>query len=431
MTGDPVLYVHPTPAGGGRDVDLPCGLLAILAGLPARGVFEDELTDAQLRAAAVVLVDVHWYSSLAPAVRLARRARSVHPAVVVAAGGYTASVLARELVAGSEVDAVVRGDAEEALPQLIDAVRAGRPLAGLSNVTTSSAHEPLTSRISPEGFASFTGRDLDWFPSLKALARRYQRNDRPTLVFPWVPVMRGCDVDCDGCCGSPGMQRAICGRAPVRRSPSSVVAELRHWEATSWVRRVYLVGDLDSPGGRDPFAEILASPFGLALYYEFFDPPEPAALETIAGAFAQLSCTFSTVANHGQFHRPADPAALDRALVRGRALGVDVTLLVNPDMEHVSPGYAAEILALHRAHRPHLLDIREWRLDIPLPSDDPAHRARRYDHFLALSARGTVSERLRRRVRYRAFGSARATATIRRATTAHALWCLRRAGQNA
>ena len=59
----PLLYIKPTRAGSGRNLDLQRGLLAILSGQPVRGLFDDELDDLLLRGARVLLIDVPWFST--------------------------------------------------------------------------------------------------------------------------------------------------------------------------------------------------------------------------------------------------------------------------------------------------------------------------------------------------------------------------------
>ncbi|HEX9050808.1 MAG TPA: cobalamin-dependent protein, partial [Anaeromyxobacter sp.] len=121
----PLLYVH--PRGHLNDLVVPAGAVSAMnaAPFPKLGRYAFEVTDAELRAARVVAMDLHWALGLAGLEPLLARVRAVNPAARVVVGGITASHYPRELVEALGVDHVVQGDAEAAFPALVAALLDG------------------------------------------------------------------------------------------------------------------------------------------------------------------------------------------------------------------------------------------------------------------------------------------------------------------
>ncbi|MBW2262672.1 MAG: cobalamin-dependent protein [Deltaproteobacteria bacterium] len=88
-----------------------------LAAERSAGIRRDLARD--LKPVRLLGISVHWFYQLPPALALARRARSIGYDGFIVLGGFTASLMARELVERhAEIDGVVRGDAETLLPAL-------------------------------------------------------------------------------------------------------------------------------------------------------------------------------------------------------------------------------------------------------------------------------------------------------------------------
>jgi len=422
----PVLYVHGRTCGPGRDVIMPSGLLTLLSACrhPVLGVFENELSDPLIVRSRVVLVDCHWYMHLASVLRIAEWVRRVNPSARVVVGGYTATVFARELVEAAPIDVVVRGDADPVLPQLLDALLEGAPYDHLANLTTPRVHNPLSAFVTPDGFAMVGATWPDWFPSLAAILKRYQRTGYPNYTYPFVQVSRGCLYACEQCAGSPTMQRALCGRAMVQRSAEHVRAEFRAWEEQPKVRLVHILGDLDSHEVKAQSEAILAERYDIDLYYEFFNVPEPELLERFRRAFRTLYCCVAMSVDHGEGTRLAEPRRLERFLECGNDLGVRVTLFVNHRVAREHRGYLRDVLSLLGRHRFSVIDIAEWDLDPPVPDEDAVRRAAAFRRFLDRSRRDSPADRLRGGLLHHAVGSKNATWVARRIGSLMAIACL-------
>ena len=101
----PVVYVHPRSGMIFEEI-LPLSLPDLVRRVPypVLGRFEADVRPEELRAAEVVLMDVHWYSSLPSALALSRRVRTISPRARIVAGGLTASLFPRQLLRRSEID---------------------------------------------------------------------------------------------------------------------------------------------------------------------------------------------------------------------------------------------------------------------------------------------------------------------------------------
>ncbi|HNW92401.1 MAG TPA: radical SAM protein, partial [bacterium] len=134
---------------------------------------------------------------------LARALKRLRPETIIAAGGPHAAALAGQLLARCpELDYIVRGEGEAALPALLAAVAGGqRPARGIIDAT----------RLC----------DLDRLPLAASFAGTMIGIDAPRQ-FGVLIGSRGCPEQCSYCC-SPGFWH----RQVRYRSPESLIAELR------------------------------------------------------------------------------------------------------------------------------------------------------------------------------------------------------------
>jgi len=200
--------------------------------------------DAHIRrlSAPVFGIDLHWLPHVQGALALAERVKALHPDSRILMGGLSASYYHEELVRYPFVDFVIRGDStEEPVRQLLQALREGRPLDKVENLTWK--RDGRTATVNP---LTFVPADLDYVdvPAYGYLMRsmfKYHslRNLVPHLEWLRYPITllltaRGCTQDCAVCGGSRSAYRHICNRpAPAYRSPEKLVEDVRTIETFS------------------------------------------------------------------------------------------------------------------------------------------------------------------------------------------------------
>jgi B12-binding domain/radical SAM domain protein len=186
-------------------------------------------------------IDLHWLPHVQGALSLAELVKQLHPASRIVVGGLSASYYHEELIRHPAVDFVMRGDStEEPMRQLLQALREGRSLREVENLTWKQDDEVVVNPL------TFVPADLDAVevPAYGYLLRsvfKYHdwRNLVPFLEWLRYPITlllsaRGCAEDCAICGGSQSAYERICARsAPAYRSPEKLVADIETIERFS------------------------------------------------------------------------------------------------------------------------------------------------------------------------------------------------------
>src|SRR5690349_5483809 len=129
----------------------PLGLELVAAAARAAG-HEVRLIDLQIESHAallglvriwrpdVVAVSCNYLANVAEVVDLAKAIKAALPHTVICVGGHSASFVAKALIEHGEgaIDCVLKGEGEAGLPPLLEAIAAGRDLAGSSGVVTAA-----------------------------------------------------------------------------------------------------------------------------------------------------------------------------------------------------------------------------------------------------------------------------------------------------
>jgi radical SAM superfamily enzyme YgiQ (UPF0313 family) len=149
-----------------------------------------------------------------------RRIRARHPGTPIVWGGYFPSIYTDATLNAAYVDFVVRGQGEEALLELLDALRGARAfdsIRGLSYKGASGEH-----RHNPE--RPMKGpNDFPWYPYHRVPAEQYIRPSffgRRTAAHH---ASIGCPYQCSFCGVTP-----MYGRTEKMESPERTEAILRH-----------------------------------------------------------------------------------------------------------------------------------------------------------------------------------------------------------
>ncbi|HEY6348181.1 MAG TPA: radical SAM protein [Candidatus Angelobacter sp.] len=169
-------------------------------------------------------------SSYPLSIRLAGELKRLHPESVVALGGPQASVVdVSTMRAYPFVDVVVRGEAEQSLPQLLDAMTTCRSLDAVPGVTFRRGGEVLRNPDAPLVL------DLD---SLPFPAFHLFPDVRFCRHFP-LELGRGCPFACTFCSTNDFFRRRF-----RLKSPEHMIAEMRKVRQTYGIHSFELVHDM-------------------------------------------------------------------------------------------------------------------------------------------------------------------------------------------
>lgn len=208
-----VLYVH--PSGHLNDLVVPAGALSCMNAIPGPklGRYAFEVTDEEIRSAAIIATDVHWALALSGFEPFVAHVRRLAPRVPIVVGGVTAGHYPAELLERYAIDFVIQGDSEPAFAELVRRLRASEPTSEIANVHARGAPPPRRARITEREFDETDCIGAEWFPTYErvsqwdAVAFRQGR----TLT-----VSRGCAFRCPECYGS---YATTYGRGYRLRSP--------------------------------------------------------------------------------------------------------------------------------------------------------------------------------------------------------------------
>ena len=235
----------------------------------------------------VVGIDLHWFVHSYDAIRIAEIAKRSSNAMVVL-GGFTATYFAKEIMERFDcVDAVITGDAEKPLlelmrnrkPGLLDVVpnlwyREGGSIKHSDKIYTAGEEDLATLEYSNFDLLSNSDRyfelvsqagDLDpqsWRASVKRHA--------------WLPIGRGCNVGCSYCGGGQEPQRLLAGRVrPIFHPLDQVIRTLREFEERG-IDSVYMDFDpqRDRRYHRELFGEIRNEKIDISAEFLLWSPSD-------------------------------------------------------------------------------------------------------------------------------------------------------------
>jgi radical SAM superfamily enzyme YgiQ (UPF0313 family) len=178
----------------------------------------------------LLLLSLHWYPQVRPVLDLARSLRALAPESLIVLGGFTASLFAHDILEHFPcVDAVVKGDGEEAVVALARACAWSRSpvqqlLHDVPNLLWRDAHgvvrtNPTRYLLDARDSASLRHGSLLLLRHHDAYVRRALYADfsegggeAPYARTAYLNAGRGCSVACANCGGGTHAQASICGR---------------------------------------------------------------------------------------------------------------------------------------------------------------------------------------------------------------------------
>lgn len=260
------LFIHPTTHYYSHDapvkdlltfVTMPLGTIAI-ADLIYRNGFSTKIFHTGIEqtynrsfrveeifseyAPAMVGIDLHWYVHSYDAIRIARIAKR-HTNAYVVLGGFTASYFSREILKDHEyIDAVIEGDAEIPLLTLVET----GPEKDLDEVPNLVYRKNKSVKTSKKKFIA-SAKDLGMLDYTNFdLLLNYDKYHRsinqsgdlgpytfktPIKKLAWIPLGRGCSVNCSYCGGGNDAHcRLTSRRKPLYHPMKQIVETLRRFE---------------------------------------------------------------------------------------------------------------------------------------------------------------------------------------------------------
>lgn len=169
-------------------------------------------------------------SSYPVTLRIAAEVKRAHPKSVVVLGGPQASVVdVPTMRAFPSIDLVVRGEAEQTLPELIDALGGGQSLAAIPGITFRRENEIVRNPAAP------LVADLDALPFP---AFHLFPDVRHCRHFP-LELGRGCPFSCTFCSTNDFFRRNF-----RLKSPAQMIADMRRVRQTYGINSFELVHDM-------------------------------------------------------------------------------------------------------------------------------------------------------------------------------------------
>ena len=230
-------------------------------------------------------IDLHWHEHAYSSLNIARMCKEVNPDTTVFLGGFTASYFAEEILqTTNDVDIIVRGEAEEAVPQLVQK----KKLSSIPNlVYRDNGHikkTPVTPLPSLDDLNFSNIQALyHWEEYLKASIHNYAKT-RFWYDF-WLCTGRGCAYECSYCGGAHTAQKNLCMREKMTfRSVDAVIKDLIRLQEMG-VHVVCPSHDISLAGKnywQDLFAQLKKEDIYMGMYLEVWQLPDKEFIEELA-----------------------------------------------------------------------------------------------------------------------------------------------------
>jgi hypothetical protein len=310
-----VLFIH--PYNHMEPEAVPIGSVGLVNLLPGKalGRYASEVTPDEIRAARVILIDVHWFFPLAILDGMLAAIRRINPGVKVIVGGIASSFYREVFFERYPADYVIAGDVELSLPPLVAHLLAGEAPPPLPNVWTSNGplvaprDGVLPARIDAQGFDDVDWLTIDWFPAYREIMLahhalyRSQIGEAAPLCYPYLPVTRGCRRACEFCYGA--YHEQVFGRGIRMRSPEALLRDLARISADPDLRFVSIL--FADEGLMAPYAPFLADKrFPLDAFLYFCGNADPEVVAQVRSGFAG-AVNFSVIQPSDLAPLPSDP----------------------------------------------------------------------------------------------------------------------------
>ncbi len=369
-----ILFIHPKTELLLAE-NLPMSLPALIhrLDLPVTGRFHNEWTAADVKAAPIVIMDVHWYLSLKSAISLSRRIKAINPDCCLIAGGISAGLFSRQLLRDSCIDYIIRGDGEIPLARLVRAILDGSAPEQVPNIAARDFVSPHAYALTAADMDASNYRDLSFFPTLEARVLRYHEiyTTPVTLpTFPYLVVFRGCPLSCPACCGSIAMQRRLFNREPVVRSAEKVREDLAAWSRDPRIKFVNAFHDFLTIMPAAYSERVFSERYQLHLSYDFFGLPTHERLQLLLDSFVGGKLHFCLAQKHSATHDVVDIFRLIERIRQAQAAGRYEVVLTYVKRFLSDEKYRKAFRTVVRETGVAPCQIDYWWEDFPIPDAD-------------------------------------------------------------
>ena len=279
------LFLHPSHHNGTPGyMVMPLGIVSLASELAENG-FETRIIHVGLEKilnhnfqikdflktniVKIIAIDLHWTRHAYAAIRLAEDCKRIQQDTYVVLGGFTASFFDMEILQNFQfVDAIIRGEAETSLLELVNNVTRKRNRSSIPNVTLRNGsnlkRNPIGYLDDTEIFSNRNFTDLsliehgnEYLKIVKPLPfaqawiykkilpklKDYDLNWLNYLRRGYVAASRGCSFNCSNCGGGRDAHYIISGRKePILRSADRVVEDIIQWNEYG-VRQLHIEPD--------------------------------------------------------------------------------------------------------------------------------------------------------------------------------------------
>ncbi|MCP4576012.1 MAG: radical SAM protein [Deltaproteobacteria bacterium] len=364
----------------------------------------------------VVAIPLHWHQQSYDAIEAAKEIKKARPEIFIVLGGDTAGFFNQEILSKfQQIDAVICGDAETPLPALMDALKYGKDLHTVPNL--SWRHESEIRENPLSYVASVQDLELASYANLELLkdGKTYMR--RMGMPFVWskgisreknrkhfhlglsmffLNIGRGCQGNCTWCGGGSMAQRRVNGRTGVIFRSAEKVMETAAEAAALGYKMIHIAFD---PGkeAEEYYMELflLFRKNGLRLrcYFESFSLPSDSFLQAFAKTFDPAGSVIAVSPESGdeQIRRhnksfSFSNNALMKTISLAEKLGIRIDMFFSMGIPGETYSNLARTAALRRQVRRNFRNIvRIWTSPLSMEPASP--------WYCEPAAFGIVSER--------------------------------------
>jgi len=205
--------------------------------------------------ATVYGIDLHWVAHCQGAIEVARLCKRLHPNSLVVLGGLTSTCFNQEIVEKYPfIDAVIRGEGEEAIRCLLENVESSSSMSNVPNLTFRDENGRVRVNDLTQPCKSLDDYE---FGRIDLVEPSEIMLTITSGLKTWVlPVCRGCQYNCVSCGGSAYSYKKLFGRESLAfRSPQKLVEDIQRLKEQG-VDGVFLFQD-PRMGGRKYVEELV------------------------------------------------------------------------------------------------------------------------------------------------------------------------------